>query len=82
MLICIRGKTFEPTFKQSHYNSELIKDIENIKNITVPGCSMGSGMMLVEIRRTRILTEGNSQFCTQPEVGYVNGGWFLPNVPV
>jgi hypothetical protein len=50
--------------------------------ITVPECSMGSGMMFVELRRTRILTEGNSRFYTQPEVWRVNGGWLLPNVPV
>jgi hypothetical protein len=43
---------------------------------------MGSGMMFIELRRTRILTEGNSQFYTQPEVGHVNGGWFLPSLPV
>jgi hypothetical protein len=39
-------------------------------------------MMFVELRRTRILTEGNSQFYTQPEVGHVNGGWLLPSVLV
>jgi hypothetical protein len=39
-------------------------------------------MMFVELRRTRILTERNSQFYTQPEVGHVNGGWRLPSVPV
>jgi hypothetical protein len=43
---------------------------------------MGSGMMFVELRRTRILTEGNSQFYTQPGVGHVNGGWLLPSMPV
>jgi hypothetical protein len=43
---------------------------------------MGSGMMFVELRRTTILTEGNSWFYTQPEVGRVNGGWLLPSVPV
>jgi hypothetical protein len=43
---------------------------------------MGSGMMFVELRRTRILTEGNSRFYTQPEVGHVNCGWLLPSVPV
>jgi hypothetical protein len=43
---------------------------------------MGSGMMFVKLRRTRIVTEGNSQFDTQPEVGHVNVGWLLPSVPV
>jgi hypothetical protein len=43
---------------------------------------MGSGMMFAELRRTRILTEGNSQFCSQPEVEHVNDGWLLPSVPV
>jgi hypothetical protein len=28
------------------------------------------------------VTEGDSRFCTQPEVGRVNGGWLLLNVPV
>jgi hypothetical protein len=50
--------------------------------ITVPECSMGSDMMFVELRRTRILTKGNSQFYTQPEVGHVNDGWLLSSVPV
>jgi hypothetical protein len=49
--------------------------------ITVPGCSMGSGMKFVELRGTRILTEGDSRFYTQPEVGRW-GGWLLPSVPV
>jgi hypothetical protein len=43
---------------------------------------MGSGMMFVELRRTRIQNEGNSRFYTQPEVGRVNGGRLLPSVPV
>jgi hypothetical protein len=38
-------------------------------SITVPGCSTGSGMIFVELRGTRILTEGDSRFYTQPEVG-------------
>jgi hypothetical protein len=41
---------------------------------------MGSGMMFVELRGTRILTEGDSRLYTQPEVGRVNGGWLLPSV--
>jgi hypothetical protein len=44
-------------------------DQSNIFVITVTGCSMGSGMMFVELRGTRILTEGDSRFYT-------------PNVPV
>jgi hypothetical protein len=43
---------------------------------------MGSGMIFVELRGTRILTEGDSRFYTQPEVGRVNVGWLLPSVPV
>jgi hypothetical protein len=43
---------------------------------------MGSGMIFVELRGTRILTEGDSRFYTQPEVGRVNGGWLLLSVPV
>jgi hypothetical protein len=43
---------------------------------------MGSGMMFVELRGTRILTEGDSRFYTQPKVGRVNGGWLLPSVSV
>jgi hypothetical protein len=50
--------------------------------ITVPACSMGSGMMFVELRKTRILIEGNSQFYVQPEVGHVNDGWLLSSVPM
>jgi hypothetical protein len=41
---------------------------------------MGSGMMFVELRETRILTEGDSRFYTQPKVRRVNGGWLLPSV--
>jgi hypothetical protein len=40
-----------------------------IEGITVPGCSTGSGMIFVELRGTRILTEGDFRFYTQPEVG-------------
>jgi hypothetical protein len=43
--------------------------------ITVPGCSTGSGMIFVELRGTRILTEGDSRFYTQPEVGR----WVAPS---
>jgi hypothetical protein len=50
--------------------------------ITVMGCSMGLGMMFVELRGTRILTEGDSRFYTQPKVGRVNDGWLLPSVSV
>jgi hypothetical protein len=39
-------------------------------------------MIFVELRGTRILTEGDSRFYTQPEVGRVNGGWLLSSVPV
>jgi hypothetical protein len=35
-----------------------------ISAITVSGCSTGSGMMFVELRGTRILTEGDSRFYT------------------
>jgi hypothetical protein len=55
--------------------------MEVAQTITVPGCRR-SGMMFVEPRRTRILTEGNSQFYTQPEAGHVNDRWLLPSVPV
>jgi hypothetical protein len=48
--------------------------------ITVTECSMGSGIMFVELRGTRILTEGDFRLYIQPEVGRVNGGWLLPNV--
>jgi hypothetical protein len=41
---------------------------------------MGSGMMFVELRETRILIEGDSRFYTQPKVRRVNGGWLLPSV--
>jgi hypothetical protein len=54
--------------------------IEVAQIITVTGCSMGSGMMFVELRGTRILTEGDSRFYTQPKVRRVNGGWLLPSV--
>jgi hypothetical protein len=43
---------------------------------------MGSGMMFVELRGTRILTKGDSRFYTQPKIGRVNGGWLLPSVSV
>jgi hypothetical protein len=43
---------------------------------------MGSGMMFVELRGTRILTEGDSRFYTQSKVGRVNDGWLLPSVSV
>jgi hypothetical protein len=52
------------------------------ETITVTGCSMGSGMMFVKLRGTRILTEGDSRFYTQPKVGRVNGGWLLSSVLV
>jgi hypothetical protein len=41
---------------------------------------MGSGMMFVKLRGTRILTEGDSRFYTQPKVRRVNDGWLLPSV--
>jgi hypothetical protein len=41
---------------------------------------MGSGIMFVKLRGTRILTEGNSRFYTQPKVGRVNDGWLLPSI--
>jgi hypothetical protein len=41
---------------------------------------MGSGMMFVELRGTRILIEGDSRFYIQPRVRRVNGGWLLPSV--
>jgi hypothetical protein len=43
---------------------------------------MGSGMMFVELRGTRILTEGDSRFYIQPQVGRVDGGWLLSSVLV
>jgi hypothetical protein len=52
------------------------------QTITVTECSMGSGMMFVKLRGTRILIEGDSRFYTQPKVGRVNGGWLLPSVSV
>jgi hypothetical protein len=49
--------------------------IKVAQTITVTGCSMGSGMMFVELRGTRILTEGDSRFYTQPKVGR----WVAPS---
>jgi hypothetical protein len=43
---------------------------------------MGLGMMFVELRGIRILTEGDSRIYTQPKVGRVNGEWLLPSVLV
>jgi hypothetical protein len=52
---------------------------KRIFSITVPGCSTGSGMIFIELCGTRILTEGDSRFYTQPEVGR----WVAPpSVPV
>jgi hypothetical protein len=39
-------------------------------------------MIFVELRGTRILTEGDSRFYTQPEVERVNGGWLFSSVPM
>jgi hypothetical protein len=50
--------------------------------ITVLGCSTGLGMIFVELRGTRILTEGDSRFYIQPKVGRVNDGWLLLSVLV
>jgi hypothetical protein len=36
-------------------------------SITVLECSIGSGMMFVELRRTRTLSEGNSLFVLSME---------------
>jgi hypothetical protein len=44
------------------------KDFRDIA-ITVPGGSTGLGMIFVELRGTRILTEGDFRFYTQSEVG-------------
>jgi hypothetical protein len=41
---------------------------------------MGSGLMFVELRGTRILTEGDSRFYIQPRVRRVNDGWLLPSI--
>jgi hypothetical protein len=38
--------------------------------------------MFFELRRTRILTERNSRFYTQPEIGRVNDKWLLPSMPM
>jgi hypothetical protein len=54
--------------------------IKVAQTITVTKCSMGSGMMFVKLRGTRILTKGDSRFYTQPRIRRVNGGWLLPNV--
>jgi hypothetical protein len=43
--------------------------IKVAQTITVTGCSMGLGMMFVELRGTRILIKGDSRFYTQFEVG-------------
>jgi hypothetical protein len=56
--------------------------IEVAQTITVTECSMKSGIMFVELRGTRILTEGDFRFYTQPKIGRVNGGWLFPNVSV
>jgi hypothetical protein len=50
--------------------------------ITVTKCNMGSGMIFVKLRGTKILTEGDFRFYTQSKVGRVNGGWLFPNVSV
>jgi hypothetical protein len=54
--------------------------IELAQTITGTGCSMGSGMMFVELRGTKILIEGDSRFYIQSRVRRVNGGWLLPSV--
>jgi hypothetical protein len=56
--------------------------IEVAQTITVPGCSMGSGIIFVGLRGTRILIEEDFRFYIQTEVERVNGGWLLPSVPV
>jgi hypothetical protein len=43
--------------------------------ITVPGCSTGSGMILIKLPETRILIKGDSWFYTQPNVGR----WMAPS---
>jgi hypothetical protein len=54
--------------------------IEVAQTITVTECSIGSGIMFVKLRETRILIEGDFRFYIQPKVGRVNDGWLLPNV--
>jgi hypothetical protein len=54
--------------------------IKVAQTITVTECSMGSGIMFVKLRGTRILTKGDSRFYTQPRVRRVNDGWLLPNI--
>jgi hypothetical protein len=56
--------------------------IEVAQTITVPRCSTGSGIIFVKLRKTRILTEGDSRFYIQSKVGRVNDRWLLPNVLV
>jgi hypothetical protein len=43
--------------------------IEVAQTITVSGCSTGLSMIFVELRGTRIPTEGDFRFYIQPEVG-------------
>jgi hypothetical protein len=41
---------------------------------------MGSGIMFVKLRETRILIKGGSRFYIQPKVGRVNDGWLLSSI--
>jgi hypothetical protein len=56
--------------------------IEVAQTITVTECNVGSGMMFVKLRGTRILTEEDSRFYIQPKVGRVNNGWLFSSVSV
>jgi hypothetical protein len=54
--------------------------IEVAQTIAVTGCSIGLGIMFVELRGTRILIKEDSRFYIQSKVGRVNGGWLLSSV--
>jgi hypothetical protein len=41
---------------------------------------MGSGIMFIKLRKTKILTKGDFRFYIQPKIERVNDGWLLPNV--
>jgi hypothetical protein len=76
-----QGKQGPGTRKTGSKNEVRDKPIIEIaQTITVTKCNMGSGIMFVKLRETRILTKGDSRFYIQPKVGRVNDGWLLPNV--
>jgi hypothetical protein len=68
------------TGSENEVRNKPVKEVA--QTITVPGCSMRSGIIFVKLRGTRILTKGDSRFYIQPEVGrwmasskYANGSF-------